>query len=213
MPRVSGFDLRPRPHVRRAHGGRVSEVRGHRQGRNEKSGVTSRKRSSTGETRGRFGAPSFGHEKSVLVWELRGDSRPQTISSALRKSRATRSRRTSSSRTTGSTKPVFPLLPAGPPPSKRHTYALVISGTSVVRFPHSHPVGGAGMLRQDEGFGEEAAFRRTRIARSFPALLARGRRRVRRNVRSWRMGNTAWMFVSALAGVLFSLLLLGHLGS
>jgi hypothetical protein len=69
------------------------------------------------------------------------------------------------------------------------------------------------MLRQDEGFGEEAAFQRTRIARFFPGLLARGRRRVRRSVRSWRMGNTAWMFVSALAGVLFSLLLLGHLGS
>jgi hypothetical protein len=40
VPRVSGIDLRPRPHVRGAPGGRVPEVRGHRQGRNEESGVT-----------------------------------------------------------------------------------------------------------------------------------------------------------------------------
>ena len=40
MPRVSGIDLRPRPDVRGAYGGRVPEVQGHRQGRNEEGGVT-----------------------------------------------------------------------------------------------------------------------------------------------------------------------------
>jgi hypothetical protein len=40
VPRVSGIDLRPRSHVRGAHGGRVPGVRGHRQGRKEEGGVT-----------------------------------------------------------------------------------------------------------------------------------------------------------------------------
>ena len=40
MPRVSGIELRARPDVRGAHGGRVPEVQGHRQGREEESGVT-----------------------------------------------------------------------------------------------------------------------------------------------------------------------------
>jgi integrase len=40
VPRVSGIDLRPRPHVRGAPGERVPGVQGHRQGRNEESGVT-----------------------------------------------------------------------------------------------------------------------------------------------------------------------------
>ena len=40
VPRVPGIELRPRPHLRRAHRGRVPGVRGHRQGRNEESCVT-----------------------------------------------------------------------------------------------------------------------------------------------------------------------------
>jgi len=40
VPRVPGIVLRPRPHVRGAHRGRVPEVRGHRKGRNKEGGVT-----------------------------------------------------------------------------------------------------------------------------------------------------------------------------